>query len=176
MKKFLLGLLVVVVVFIVVVLVIASTKPNTYSAQYSVTIKAQPDKIFANINDFHAWLNWSPWEAMDPDMKRTITGAPGKGQVYEWEGKRTGKGRMEIVESTPPDKISVKSEWLAPMKMSNISDFMLTVSGTSTRVTWFMSGPDSFLGKIMSVFVDRNKMLQTAFDNGLTKLKAISEK
>jgi hypothetical protein len=176
MKKFLLGLLVIVVVFVVVVLVIASTKPDTYRVQYSVLINAKPDKIFANINDFHTWLNWSPWEAMDPEMTRTITGAPGKAQVYEWVGKRAGHGRMEIVESTLPGKISVKSEWLAPMKMSNMSDFTLVASGTSTQVTWTMYGPDSFLGKIMSVFMDRNKMLQKAFESGLTKLKAISEK
>ena len=41
----------------------------------STTIKAPPEKIFAVLNDFHRWTEWSPREKLDPQMKRTLGGA-----------------------------------------------------------------------------------------------------
>ena len=71
----------------------------TLDVEQHIEIKAPPEKIFNLINDFHNWLSWSPWEKMDPALKRTYSGAAaGKGAVYEWEGnKKVGQGRMERV-------------------------------------------------------------------------------
>ena len=95
------------------VLAIAATKPDTSRVQRSAAIKAPPEKIFPLINDFHRWDAWSPWEKMDPAMKRTHSGAAsGKGAVYEWEGNdKVGKGRMEIAESSPPSKVAIKLDF-----------------------------------------------------------------
>ena len=39
------------------------------------------------INDFHQWGRWSPWDKIDPDMKKSYEGAPsGPGSVYSWAG------------------------------------------------------------------------------------------
>ena len=76
-----------VIVLFAALLVLAATKPDTFRVQRATSIKAPPEKIFALINDFHSWGSWSPYEKLDPTMKRTHGGAAnGKGAVYEWEG------------------------------------------------------------------------------------------
>src|SRR5262245_44733393 len=61
----------VIAVGIVGVLAFAATKPDVFVVQRSAGIKAPPEKIFPFINDFHQWGIWSPFEKIDPDMKRT---------------------------------------------------------------------------------------------------------
>ena len=84
-------------------LAFAATKPHTFRLQRSITINAPPEKIFSLINDFKSWVAWSPWEKMDPALKRTYSGAAqGQRAVYEWNGNnQVGQGRMEITESAP---------------------------------------------------------------------------
>ena len=85
----------VVVVLIAAVLGLATTKPDTFRVQRATSIKAPPEKVFALINDFHNWGQWSPWEKLDPALNRTYSGpASGKGAVYEWTGNsKVGAGR-----------------------------------------------------------------------------------
>ena len=59
-----------VVVLIGAVLAYAATRPDTLHVQRMATIKAPPEKIFPLINDFHTWSAWSPYEKIDPAMKR----------------------------------------------------------------------------------------------------------
>src|SRR5690348_392513 len=95
-------ILLVIAILIAGVLLYATTKPDSFSVKRSITIKAPPEKIAALINDFNRWPAWSPWEKLDPAMKKTLSGpASGVGSIYEWEGNsKVGQGRMEILEST----------------------------------------------------------------------------
>ena len=140
---------IVIVVLIAVLLGLAATKPDTFSVQRATTIKAPPDKVFALINDFHQWGQWSPWEKLDPDLKRTFSGpASGKGSVYEWTGNsKVGAGRMEITEPTPPNKVIIKLDFIKPFEGHNITEFTLEPQGDSTQLTWVMHGPPPFVSK-----------------------------
>ena len=53
---------------------LAAFQPETFTVQRQVSESAAPDKPFARVNDFHRWGEWSPWEALDPAMKRSHTG------------------------------------------------------------------------------------------------------
>ena len=65
------------------VLLLAVSKPDTFRFQRATGVKAPPDRIFPLIADFHGWSAWSPYEKLDPAMKRTFGGADkGKGAVY----------------------------------------------------------------------------------------------
>ena len=94
------------VILIVAALAYAATKPDTFRIQRSIEIEAPPERIFQHINDLTKWIAWSPWEKMEPAMKKTAGGAPlGKGALYEWDGNnQVGKGRMEILESLSPSR------------------------------------------------------------------------
>jgi hypothetical protein len=80
LKTILLVIVVVLLIAVVGVVAYAATKPDSFRVQRATTIKAAPDKIFALINDFKAWPQWSPYETKDPDMQRQLSGAAtGKG-------------------------------------------------------------------------------------------------
>ena len=167
-----------VLAIIVVILGMAAMKPDTFSVRRAVSIKAPPEKIAALITDFHQWSSWSPWEKLDPTMKRTFTGAPaGKGAIYEWEGnKDVGKGRMEIVDAGTPAKTVIKLDFLQPFESHNTTEFILVPQGAETQVSWNMTGPMPFITKIMSVFTTMDAMIGKDFDKGLANMKAAAEK
>jgi hypothetical protein len=169
---------IVVVILVAAVLGFALTKPDSFNVQRTTKINAAPEKIFPLINDFHGWSSWSPWENVDPAMKRTHSGAAsGPGAVYEWDGNaKVGKGRMEITEAAPPAKVMIKLDFLKPIEGHNIAEFVLEPRGDSTKVTWTMRGPAPFISKVMQVFISMDSMLGKEFETGLANMKNAAEK
>lgn len=161
----------------IVILAIAATKPATFSIQRATDVDAAPDAIFPLINDFHNWRDWSPWEALDPDLKRKMSGAEfGRGAVYEWEGnKKVGTGRMEITDVSAPNKIVIKLDFMKPFEAHNMARFTMEPQGAKTRLGWEMTGPSPFMSKLMQVFMNFDKMVGTDFEKGLASIKAIAE-
>ncbi|HKA08759.1 MAG TPA: SRPBCC family protein [Gemmataceae bacterium] len=172
------GIGIALVVLIAAVLIIAATKPDTFRIERSASIKAPPERIFALINDFHNWGAWSPWEKLDPNLKRTFSGEPsGTGAIYEWEGnKKVGQGRMEIKESSPSRKITIQLDFIKPFQANNTAEFTFEPSGDSTNVNWAMLGGQPFMFKVMKVFMNMDKLVGKDFETGLANLKAQTEK
>lgn len=164
-------------VLIAATLLYAATRPDTFRIERSTSIHASPEAIFPLINDFHAWEAWSPWEKIDPQVKRTYSGAAqGTGAVYEWLGnKDVGHGRMEIVESSPPASVVLKIDFITPFEAHNTVDFTLAKQGDSTLVTQAMYGPSPFISRLMGLFFSMDKMVGDKYEEGLASLKAIAE-
>ena len=158
-------------------LVYAATRPDSFRVERTVTINAPPERIFPLVNDFQRWGAWSPFEKKDPGMKRTMSGvSSGEGAVYEWDGnKEIGQGRMEIVESVPPSRITLTLDFTRPFKAHNIVDFTLEPRGNSTQVTWAIHGPSPFISKVMGIVLNMDKMIGKDFEAGLAALKTVSE-
>ena len=171
-------ILIAVVVVIAGILVFASTRPEAFSVQRTTTIHAPADKVFALINDFHRWGEWSPWEKLDPEMKRTFSGpAAGVGTTYEWTGNsKVGAGRMEILRAAPASKVDIKLDFIKPFEGHNITEFTLTPQGDNTQVDWVMNGPAPFISKLMGVFVSMDTMIGKDFEAGLANMKSAAEK
>jgi hypothetical protein len=138
---------------------------------------APPQNAFALVNDFHAWAAWSPWEKMDPDMKKTFGGAPsGAGATYAWTGnKQVGEGKMTIEKTSPPSLVGIKLEFFKPFAATNQATFTFTPSGEGTKVTWAMDGENNFVGKAFSMFMDMDKMVGADFEKGLAAMKTLAE-
>lgn len=166
-----------IVVLIVALLVYAMTKPDSFRIERSANINAPPEKIFSFINDFHNWVAWSPWEKIDPALKRAYSGmTSGKGAVHEWEGNnQVGQGRMEISDTSPPSHLLIKLDFLKPFEAHNTAEFTLNGAGQSTNVTWAMYGPQPFLAKVMSLFLSMDTMVGGQFETGLANLKTVAE-
>ena len=171
-------LLIAVVVVILGILAFAATRSDSFSVQRSTTIRAPADKVFALINDFHRWGEWSPWEKLDPALQRTFSGpAAGPGTVYEWTGNsKVGAGRMEVLKADPAAKVEIKLDFIKPFEGHNIAEFTLTPKGDSTEVLWVMRGPAPFITKLMGVFVSMDTMIGKDFEAGLNNMKAVAEK
>lgn len=172
------GIIAVLAVVVIGILIIASTKPDTFRIERRAVINAPPEKVFALINDFHAWPLWSPWEKRDPNLKRQHSGAPaGKGAIYAWEGNRNvGKGQMEIIESTHSSRVLIKLDFFVPFEAHNTADITLSPKAGGTEVVWAMYGPSLFMSKVMTTFFDMDKMVGKDFEEGFANMKAVAEK
>jgi uncharacterized protein YndB with AHSA1/START domain len=157
--------------------VVAATKPDTIQVQRTTSIQAPPEKIFAHLDDFHRWSAWSPYEQLDPTMKKTYSGpANGNGAVYEWDGNdKVGAGRMEITDSSPSSKVVIKLDFIKPFEGHNVAEFTLVPQGDGTTVTWAMHGPSPYLMKLMCIFINVDEMIGKDFETGLSNLKALAE-
>jgi len=170
-----------IVIIVVVVLAgifgYAATRPDTFRVQRTISIKAPPEKIFARVNDFHEWGSWSPYEKLDPAMKRTFSGAAsGKGAAYAWEGSdKVGAGRMEISD-TSPSKTLIKLDFTKPFESSNVAEFSVDTQGDNSNVTWAMYGPSPYVSKVMGLFFNMDSMIGKDFESGLANLKTTVEK
>jgi uncharacterized protein YndB with AHSA1/START domain len=166
-----------IVLFFAVLAVVIALRPGTFRLERAVVINAPAERIFPLINDFHQWTLWSPWEKMDPNLKRSYSGAEsGVGSIYQWVGnKKVGEGRMTIVETRPPEWASIKLEFLKPWRATNTATFKLTPEGTGTRVVWAMEGTQSFMMKAFSLFMNMEKMVGPDFERGLSNLRAAAE-
>ncbi|MFM2085198.1 MAG: hypothetical protein RLZZ237_67 [Pseudomonadota bacterium] len=170
--------LLVIVVIVAAILGYATTKPDTFSVQREVSIKAPPEKIAGMITDFHYWAAWSPWEKLDPAMRRTFSGpSSGLGAQYAWQGNdKVGAGRMEITEAATPERTVIKLDFLKPFESHNTTTFTLSPDGDNTKVNWTMTGPSPYVSKVMNVFVSMDTMIGKDFDKGLANLKMVSER
>jgi hypothetical protein len=172
----LITILAIVVLVLAAILIYAAVKPDSFGVQRATAINAPAEKIFPLINDLHAHTSWSPFEK-DPNMKRTHSGAPqGKGAVYEWDGNRNvGSGRLAIADSTPSN-ITMILDMFRPFKAHNTVNFLIEPQGSATRVTWAMRGQQPYMAKLMSTFINCDKMVGGQFEEGLAKLKALAER
>ncbi len=155
----------------------ATTKPDTFRIQRSSTIAAPPENVFGLIEDLHQWASWSPWEKMDPAMKKVYSGAPqGAGAVLDWDGNNdVGTGRMEIVSTVPSSRVVIKLDFLKPFEAHNQAEFTLEGGGTATTLTWAMHGPQPFMMKVMDLVIGMDKMVGKDFETGLANLKQLAE-
>lgn len=150
----------------------AATRPGEFRVQRSARIAASPDRVFARLDDFHEWQSWSPWEELDPQMNRSHSGpASGRGAVYEWSGnKKVGRGRMEIIESVPSERIAISLDFIEPWEAHNTTEFTLKPAGDGTDLVWSMTGKNPFMMKVMGIFMNMDKMIGKDFEKGLYKL------
>ncbi len=171
-------IIIIIAILIAGVLIYAATRPDTFRIERSTSINAPPEKIFPLINSFHQWEAWSPWEKIDPAVKRSFSGADsGKGAVYAWQGnKDIGQGRMEIIGSTPSSNVVIKIDFIKPFEAHNTIEFTLERQGDAAKVTQAMYGPSPFISKLIGLFCSMDKMVGQKYEEGLASLKAIAEK
>jgi hypothetical protein len=110
-------------------------------------------------------------------MKTTYEGPDAAvGASYAWSGNdKVGQGRMTITGATPPRRLVIKLEFLAPWKSTNQTTFDLSEEQGGTRVAWIMEGHNDFVGKAMSLAMDMDKMVGPDFEKGLAALRRVSE-
>ena len=120
----------------------AKERPDTFRLERSIIVNAPAEKIFPLINDFHSWVNWSPWEKLDPNMQRTYEGTPsGVGTKYGWTGKgQVGTGSMEITKTESPSSVTIKLDFMKPFEAHNTTVFTLVSKDAGTEVVLPLNG------------------------------------
>lgn len=162
---------------IALILIAASFKPSEFRIARHAVVSAPPEAVFPHVNELRRWAAWSPWEKLDPAMHRTFSGpAAGPGAIYAWDGNReVGAGRMTILESRPGELIRLKLEFFKPMANVCTAEFKFEPVNRQTAVEWSMSGRSNFVGKVMCLFMNMDKMCGSQFEKGLAELRRVAE-
>ncbi len=90
--------------FLILFLILALFTPKHHDVERSALIMSPSEIVFDQINDLNKWAAWSPWDKMDPEMKKTF-GTSTIGPLYRYAPKKT----QECLESflvTP-----IESKW-----------------------------------------------------------------
>ena len=165
-------------VLLLAILVVAiATRPDRFRIARSITIAAPAEVIFPLIDDFHQWSHWSPFDALDPDMKKTYSGAPrGVGAVYAWAGNsKAGAGTMTMTASEPNRRAVIQLAFTKPFASTSEAEFTLVPAPGGVTVTWAMSGHNSFGFKAFALFANVDKLVGGDFERGLGALERVAE-
>jgi hypothetical protein len=167
-KKILVGFAALVVIFLIVV----ATRPADFRVERSATLSASAATLFEQVNDHHKFNAWNPFLKLDPNVKNTYSGPDsGVGAACSWDGnKDIGAGSATITESKPGELVRMRMDWKRPMEGTSTVDFAFKPASDKTVVTWAMYGKNNFMGKLVSLFMDCDKMCGPQFEQGLADL------
>jgi len=157
--------------------VIVALRPSEFRIARTAVISAPAAAVFTHVNDFHRWQSWSPYEKLDPAMKRSYEGAAaGVGAVYRWSGNnQAGEGSAAITESRPGNLVRIRLEYLRPFAGTNTAELAFKPVGDRTAVTWSLTGKYNFLVKAVGLFMNMDKVIGGQFEEGLAQLRSVSE-
>ena len=160
-----------------VILAIAATRSDTFQTARTARIGAPPERLFPLINDLRQMNTWNPFALRETSGTTQYKGAAsGKGAMFEFAGPKSGSGSIEIVDSSAPSNVVMRLVMAKPFKADNRVQFTLHPQGSATDVTWAMSGRQPLLAKVMTLFVNCDKMVGREFEEGLANLKTIAER
>lgn len=146
---------------------------SAFSITRTAVLDASAPAVFAQLEDFRHWRNWSFWEQIDPDMQRSFTGAErGVGAHYAWSGNaRAGAGSMEIIDASAGRQVVIDLRFLKPFKATNPTVITLEpLEGGRTEVTWRMTGQRGALMRALSRVVKMDDALAHQIDQTLAEL------
>jgi uncharacterized protein YndB with AHSA1/START domain len=176
MTKIILISLAAILAIVAILLIFAATRPADFRVERSATLSASPETLFEHVNNHHKFNTWNPFLKLDPNVKNTYTGPDsGVGAVCSWDGNRNvGAGSCTIIQSKPAELVRCRMDWKRPMEGTATVDFTFKPEGEKTIVTWAMYGKNNFMGKLMSVFMNCDKMCGPQFEKGLADLGAVA--
>lgn len=147
------------------------------NSEFSITrtalLDASAPAVFAQLEDFRKWKNWSFWERTDPDMERRFTGAEkGVGAHYAWSGNaKAGAGSMEITDASAGQQVVIELKFLKPFKATNPTVITLDqIEPHRTEVTWHMTGHRGALARAFTRLVRMDAVLAKQIDEGIEAL------
>lgn len=146
--------------------VFVATQPSKFITQRSLEINATPADLFAYVNEYKNWQDWSVWHEEDTNISFNFSQkTSGKDAFYIWKGDKTsGKIKTERLVSTDSiiQKITFEKEKQAQM----FWHFKPTKKGT--LVTWGMKGELDFMWKMFAVLSGGvDNMMENMLEKGL---------
>ncbi len=173
----LLYILIAVAAIVVIFVIVVASQSETMRIERSIIIDAPASVPFELVSNMRAWQQWSPFEALDPQMEHTYSGpASGVGSATAWKGnKKAGEGAMIVTDAREYELVLIKLDFFKPFRATNTAEFIFKRQGDQTLVTWAMLGKKNFMFKAVHMLMNMDKMLGNDFNRGLAKLKVVSE-
>ena len=147
-----------------------------FEIKTSIVIEATPAKVHEVLNDLGRLDDWNPFLSMDKTVTFSLSEKTvGPGAIFDYSGKKIGKGRMEII-SSGPTCIRFNMTFFQKNKTDVAKgEYCLEPEFEGTRVTWTMSGERNLKMHLMGAVLGFDKMMTNNFNNGLKVLKAVIE-
>jgi len=173
-EKMFVKILVGLAVIIGSVLIYAAVQPKDYLISREITVAASPDQVFPWINNAKKMNEWMPWFAVDPSIVMTYQGPEeGVGAVSAWNSQgQMGVGKATIVQSIPNQLVQTQLEYTKPFEGTQIADIAITPTAAGSLVKWSVKGENKFIGRLMCIFMNMDKMVGGSFEQGLAQLKS----
>lgn len=151
-------------------------QPDVFRVTRTAKINASPDAIYPWMCSPKKAAEWSPFVKADPEGTYAYEGPDsGVGAITTWSGKKSGAGKLTVTDVVPNERITMRLEFYKPMVCTNTVDYILAPDSGGTAVSWIMYGPNTLIGKFMSLFMNCEKMCGNQFEIGLKNLKGIVE-
>ena len=163
---------------IALILIIAALIGTAWNIERSVVINAPGEKVWANANSLHALNTWNPWMAKDPEINIEYSGNDGTpGAKFTWisREKNVGEGSQTIVSISDRSEIISRVDFVKPFAGTGNAFLRLSPEGNSTKATWRMESSTPYPMNFIKLFGVIEKNMNKDFNNGLNKLKALSE-
>ena len=163
------------IVIVVAVFVVALFLPSSSSVVRTAEINAPQALVFDLVSNHQNFRKWSPWSALDPDMKVSIEG-PEKGlgskMVWQSENKSVGSGTSEYIEYEPYSKATTKLKFDMG---GGEATFLVEINhDTSSKVTWtFETEHEALLERYFGLMMD--SWVGETYEQGLASLKTLAE-
>ena len=160
-------------ILIVLLLLTGLFLPEKVHVESSVTVNANPEIVFDQVNNLRNWTNWSPWAKEDSTMKITFGDkVKGLGASYSWTSLHSGDGSVVISKSDANTELETELEFHTAEK--SFSSWKFEKEGKLTKVTWaYDNSRLNYLERYFVVFFHKNML--KSLQKGLDALKQSSE-
>ncbi len=110
--------------------------PGTWEVERSLEVSADPERVFAYVNDVSLWEAWTDW----PETAAERFGpASGTGAGRSWNDPEIGDGLFTIVESVAGERVRYRVEVQSGSMVTEGTIDLDPVEG-GTRITWRETG------------------------------------
>lgn len=174
--KVLKRILLILVAIIVLLVIVSFFLPSSYSITRTTVMKAAPEAVFDQFNDFNNWRQWNTFDDMYKEIQYTTSDpSSGVGAKQSWVANKNEKGEMTIVKSDPPKamEFTIAFEGFDD-PMYGYVNFEAVPEGT--KVTWTDKGNmgNNPLYKYMGLFMDN--MMGSNMEKSFENIRRVVEK
>ncbi len=163
---------IILLIIVAVTLGISVILPSSAALERSIVIDAARDAVFAELDGFQTFNEFSAWFDRDPEARYVFSGPLyGVGAKLSWTSKRSdvGNGSMEIVEMVPYESVTLKLNFEG-YKGDPRAKWLLSDEGDKTRLTYaYKEGQLGFVERFVFAFIKGS--LAKDYEETLTKLK-----
>ncbi len=171
-------ILLVLVVLIVIALIAAAFISKEVVYEKSITINVPVEMAWENVNSLEDLDKWSPWNDIDPNMKKEMTGTDGEiGATASWESdvEDVGKGSQTIAKIEAPNLFETDLKFYSPYESEAKGYIKLAKEADATKVTWGFQSEVPYPFNLMMLFSNMEDSMGEVWSNGLSKLKQLCE-
>ncbi len=147
--------------------------PGTTKVERGIYLERSPEPVFATLDSFKAFNQWSPWSGLDPDTKYSYAGpSAGVGASMTWAGNATvGSGSQQILESRPSSEVVTAMDFGGSQAKGT---FSLVGEGQGTRVVWAITSEHGYnpLHRWFGALL-LERMIGPDLERGLARLKSL---